>query len=176
MEKNQKQGGFSDEVWNQKDLQEYLDGGLVFGYFSGNYFRRDTFDALVEKTLRKQGWSALEIAIWLTSTEARHFQDQVDKDVTLKMMRVLVGDWGFTNYAVKEGRVPAKPEPVKEVSQITAFMHCGKCLEELPAGHSPRSYASLEFGWTKAGFQLWCKRHEMNVLNADLMGNKVRAL
>ena len=59
---------------------------------------------------------------------------------------------------------------------ITAFMHCGKCLDELPSGESPRSYAQLEVGWTKLGLQIWCKRHEMNVFNIDLMGHKVRAI
>ena len=64
----------------------------------------------------------------------------------------------------------------KSKCHIVAFMHCGKCLNELLAGESPRSYASLEFGWTPKGFQLWCKRHEMNVINTDLQGNKVRAI
>ncbi len=58
---------------------------------------------------------------------------------------------------------------------ITTFMHCGKCLKEHQDGfttdgvpQSPRDYASLEIGYTKRGFQVWCKRHECNVVHIDL--------
>jgi len=52
-------------------------------------------------------------------------------------------------------------------------MHCKKCLDERGESISPRDYASFEFGYTKKGFQLWCTRHEENVLAIDLMGQKV---
>lgn len=55
---------------------------------------------------------------------------------------------------------------------IQAFMHCGKCLKELPSGTSPREYARLEAGWTEQGFQLWCVRHEVNVMHVDFEGQK----
>ena len=32
---------------------------------------------------------------------------------------------------------------------------------------SPRDYAQLEVGYTETGLQVWCKRHEINVLNLD---------
>ncbi len=55
---------------------------------------------------------------------------------------------------------------------ITAFMHCGKCLKQLPKGVSPSDYADLEVGWTKEGFQVWCKRHQCNVCHVDFQGSK----
>lgn len=58
-------------------------------------------------------------------------------------------------------------------NKIRVYLHCGKCLEEKPEGISPRDYANNEVGWTVKGFQIWCKRHEMNVANFDLKGNKV---
>jgi len=58
-------------------------------------------------------------------------------------------------------------------NKIQMFMHCKKCLEERGEGMSPREYASFEFGYTKKGFQLWCTRHEENVLAIDLLGQKV---
>ena len=60
--------------------------------------------------------------------------------------------------------------------QIVSFMHCGKCLDELPPDTSPRDYAQLEMGFTKPGFQIWCKRHDCNVANFDLLGNKIKAI
>lgn len=61
---------------------------------------------------------------------------------------------------------------MKQQNQIVAFMHCRRCLEELPFGKSPRDFASLEVGWTERGFQVWCKRHEINVVHVDFEGDK----
>lgn len=59
-------------------------------------------------------------------------------------------------------------------NKIGMFFHCKKCLEELPKGVSPRDYIRIEAGWTEKGFQIWCIRHELNVINVDFMGQKVR--
>lgn len=61
-----------------------------------------------------------------------------------------------------------KPEP-----DITLFFHCKKCIASVPKGVAPREWAQLEAGWTPAGFQVWCKRHEENVVNIDFLGQKV---
>jgi len=57
-------------------------------------------------------------------------------------------------------------------NKILMYMHCKKCLKDLPAGQSPRGYAAIEAGWTKLGLQLWCKRHEKNILHVDFEGHK----
>lgn len=51
-----------------------------------------------------------------------------------------------------------------EPSDIYAFYHCSKCLEELPSGESPEGYARLSFGATSKGFQVRCVRHRANVI------------
>jgi hypothetical protein len=58
--------------------------------------------------------------------------------------------------------------------QIKAFLHCGKCLKELvdQGGGSPRDYARLSVGWTAKGFQVWCNRHDCNVMHVDFEGRK----
>ena len=61
----------------------------------------------------------------------------------------------------------------KVENKIFSFYHCKKCLEEKGDYISARDYASFEFGATKKGFQLWCTRHEENVLALDLLGQKV---
>ena len=49
------------------------------------------------------------------------------------------------------------------------FLHCRKCLEELPEDKSPRDYMHFEIGYTSRGFQVWCLRHECNVIHIDHM-------
>ena len=72
-------------------------------------------------------------------------------------------------------------------NRIQQFMHCGKCLEELDRLQkedeelsylqiTPRDFAKVEVGFTKEGFQIWCKRHEINIADFDLMGNKVAVI
>lgn len=48
-------------------------------------------------------------------------------------------------------------------NEIVRYMHCGKCLREMPQGESPSSWARLDAGITEKGMQLWCRRHEVNV-------------
>jgi hypothetical protein len=55
---------------------------------------------------------------------------------------------------------------------IAAFFHCRKCLQELPRGESPRSWAQLEVGFTEIGLQVYCKRHEINVMHIDFQGQQ----
>ena len=55
-------------------------------------------------------------------------------------------------------------------NKIVSFIHCKKCLEEKPPGISPREYVQLEVGFTKPGLQVWCKRHEVNVMDIDFAG------
>ena len=61
----------------------------------------------------------------------------------------------------------SKPE-----SKIELFFHCDKCIKEKPEDISPRDYAELEAGWTEQGFQVWCKRHEMNIIHVDFEGQQ----
>ena len=53
---------------------------------------------------------------------------------------------------------------------ISAYIHCGKCLDELPDGLSPQEYRELDVGWTDKGLQIWCIRHDCNVVHIDFEG------
>lgn len=59
---------------------------------------------------------------------------------------------------------------------ITSFMHCGLCVKEWndgkAPGESPASYSRLSVGWTKEGLQVWCNRHEANVVHVDFQGQQ----
>jgi hypothetical protein len=58
-------------------------------------------------------------------------------------------------------------------NEITFFYHCAKCLDEIPEGTSPRDYAQLEVGQTEIGIQVWCRRHDIDVVHLDLRAIKV---
>lgn len=60
-------------------------------------------------------------------------------------------------------------------NNIQAFMHCSRCLAEMPEGTSPREWAQLEVGFTEVGLQVWCRRHECNVVHIDFDGQKYGA-
>ena len=57
-------------------------------------------------------------------------------------------------------------------NKIAMFLHCKECLDSLPDNTSPREHAAIEAGWTKLGLQLWCKRHDKNILHVDFEGQK----
>jgi hypothetical protein len=61
-------------------------------------------------------------------------------------------------------------------NNISAFIHCGECLKELPKDTSPRDWSHNEIGWTKEGLEVWCIRHEMVVIALDFLGRKVERL
>jgi hypothetical protein len=52
------------------------------------------------------------------------------------------------------------------------YFHCGRCMDELPDDTSPQEYSRLELGWTKLGLQVWCIRHDLNVMHIDFQGQK----
>lgn len=56
--------------------------------------------------------------------------------------------------------------------EIGAYMVCGNCLQERPAGTTPRDWTRFNVGWTRAGLQVWCVRCDLNVINIDFEGQK----
>ncbi len=65
----------------------------------------------------------------------------------------------------KNNVIPIKIEP-----EIFQFFHCAMCLEDKPDGIAPREWSLIECGWTKQGFQVWCRRHNCNVIHVDFEG------
>lgn len=55
-------------------------------------------------------------------------------------------------------------------NQIGLYMHCEKCLNERPPGISPMEWSRTQTGWTPLGLQVWCNRHNCNVVNIDFEG------
>jgi len=53
---------------------------------------------------------------------------------------------------------------------ITSYIHCKRCLAEIPDGESARTWARFEVGFTGIGMQIWCTRHQCNVVHIDFEG------
>ena len=58
------------------------------------------------------------------------------------------------------------------MNHIRMYMHCRRCIAELPYGESPADYARLEVGFTQRGWQVWCNRHDLNVMHIDFEGQQ----
>jgi hypothetical protein len=56
---------------------------------------------------------------------------------------------------------------------------CAKCSDEVADGTagavSLREYTALDVGFTARGFQVWCRRHDVNVVHLDFEGGRPRA-
>jgi len=68
-------------------------------------------------------------------------------------------------------RKPSKDLPHRKCV-IVQFLHCRLCGIEVLAGanSSPRDHARFSIGWTKQGLQVWCNRHDRNVMHIDFEG------
>lgn len=59
------------------------------------------------------------------------------------------------------------------MNEIEMFFNCARCLGEMPDDVSAAEWARLNVGWTDNGIQVWCVRHDLNVINLTLSGAKV---
>lgn len=88
-------GGFSDEVVYDAYLQKYLASSGVFGYI-GHSVRKVLLDSYIEdrfkEEVNKRGvsytWHSL-FAMWLTSTNGRHFGDSLEGHSYHEQQRII---------------------------------------------------------------------------------------
>jgi hypothetical protein len=57
-------------------------------------------------------------------------------------------------------------------NEIQSFFHCKKCIEQKPEYMSPQEFIHIEAGWTTEGFQVWCLRHDINIIHMDFEGHR----
>ena len=64
-------------------------------------------------------------------------------------------------------------------NHITQNVVCAKCEEEYLGGltdsSSLKNYTELDIGFTNIGIQVWCRRHNANVVHVDFEGQKLKA-
>jgi hypothetical protein len=68
------------------------------------------------------------------------------------------------------------PQAPKEF--IYLYHRCPECEDEAAQWDnltfmSPREYAKLEIGYTDEGIQVWCLRHDRNVIHICLNGTEI---
>ena len=67
----------------------------------------------------------------------------------------------------------------KEMNEenIEMYIHCGLCIEENKDNEdeSPQEWSNYDVGWTQQGLQIWCWKHNANVLHLDFEGRKIKA-
>ncbi len=71
------QGGFSNEVMNNNEMQKYVSKKAVFGWV-GHSVRKPELDKAIEDGLRKRGLSSSKMFNWISSSNGRHFGDSLE--------------------------------------------------------------------------------------------------
>ncbi len=61
--------------------------------------------------------------------------------------------------------------PSRSENEILMFLHCKRCRANIPPGMSASDYQDVEVGWTEIGLQVWCKRHDENIVHIDFEGH-----
>lgn len=62
---------------------------------------------------------------------------------------------------------------IKAELSITSYIHCSRCIDEWLASDrsvSPADYSRTQSGFTELGLQVWCNRHNVNVVHIDFQG------
>lgn len=67
--------------------------------------------------------------------------------------------------------IELRPPKITPNREIQMFFHCKECMNELPEKTSPQDYQQLEVGWTDEGLQVWCRRHDLNIIHIDFEGH-----
>jgi len=74
----------------------------------------------------------------------------------------------------------AKPTlPVEALNlNIDSYVTCTKCAEEVAdvePNISLQDYAAIDVGFTNWGLQVWCRRHQVNIVHIDFGGAQLPA-
>ncbi len=72
--------------------------------------------------------------------------------------------------------VNGKNSPVIAVpNEIVTYFHCSRCRKEMEEG-TLEEFPNYEVGYTKIGIQVWCPRHEINLIHLNFGGHKFPAM
>lgn len=92
------QGGLSNEIMKQKYVKDYIKSGLVCGYL-GHSVRTKRLDAYLEQKFlslvppkHNDADVYFLLAVWLTSTNGRHFGDSLEGQTLKEQKRIIDED------------------------------------------------------------------------------------
>ncbi|MEE4299787.1 MAG: hypothetical protein V2J24_10120 [Pseudomonadales bacterium] len=74
----------------------------------------------------------------------------------------------------------------REPGELELLLHginqpvvCAKCADDVAAGRAVEAsiaeHQRLEVGFTEFGIQVWCRRHDANIVHVDFGGQRFRA-
>ncbi len=64
------------------------------------------------------------------------------------------------------------PREISALEEIEQYFHCKLCMETLPLATSPCDHARFAVGFTSIGLQVWCTRHNVNIVHIDFEGQE----
>ena len=65
--------------------------------------------------------------------------------------------------------MPKKTSP-KTPNKITAYIHCSKCINQMPVGTAPMDWSRTQAGFTlDHTLQVWCNRCDELVVEVNLL-------
>ena len=65
-----------------------------------------------------------------------------------------------------------KNRNIPNTLKILQYLHCRKCITQKPLGVSMSEWGGYDIGWTKLGLQVWCKKHNCNMMHIDFQGQQ----
>lgn len=66
-----------------------------------------------------------------------------------------------------------KRSNIPNTFEIKQVFECKRCAETCPVGILLNDYQRITVGLTPYGFQVWCTRHQLNVVHFDFRGQKI---
>lgn len=100
-----RQGGISNEVWNQPQLKNYINGGNVFGYV-GHEYRTIRSDKMMMQELKHVRPDV--VAEWMTSGDGRHMADGFYRGIPDSEMRKRIHE--YTKNIIEDVAIWRHPE------------------------------------------------------------------
>jgi len=130
--------------------------------------------------------------------DSMHEQDDTQNEIVSKALDFQESNWisqkvrdeldeslnYFKKIMIQWNKLPTEElgyvdinRPIPNTNEVLSFLNCKKCAEEFKAGKfpnkSPREIMHFEVGWTELGLQVWCVRHECNILHLDFQGKQL---
>ena len=81
---------------------------------------------------------------------------------------------------MSDANLPSKDGlPLDALSlRITNYLACTKCAAEIETLNPPQSlqdYSQTDAGFTDWGVQIWCRRHQVNIVHIDFQQQRLPA-
>lgn len=143
---------------------DYEEDGDAWYFFSPEYYpdgATDFFQWYLRKHLEVP-FIRVEMAYTCSKMRADGFGGGALHITTNKVEFFSTHDWLEKRVGMYERGVAGSD------NTITSYIHCKKCMDEMPGDVNPQEWERLDVGFTDRGIQVWCFRHNCNVIHIDM--------